>query len=385
MSDIQAEVSREDTLAPTVELKEYTYDDWMKSIGIPIHRGYFIEDLRKVELEWWEERECKAAFVQLVGQEGVTSTIVQEIPAGQTLPPLRFALDELIYVLQGQGLATVWPGEGGAKNSFEWQARSLFQIPHNYFHTISNMRGDQPVRILRYSYLPLAMSLNTNPAFFFDNQFEATDLLSGGGELFSEAKLVRDGDPTRVWGGRSGIYWYGNFFPDMGAWDKLNRSSRRGAGGHSVLMTFPNSEMSCHMSVFPSRTYKKAHRHGPGRAIVIPKGEGYSILWEEGKEKVVAPWHEASMFVPPDKWFHQHFNAGATPARYLALHPPRQFRGHAEKVEDRAKDQIEYVSEDPWIREKFETELADRNVTSLMPDQVYKDAEFVWNYKDAEA
>ena len=64
---------------------------------------------------------------------------------------------------------------------------------------------------------------------------------------------------------------------------------------------------------------------------MIPAGEGYSVLWEEGKEKIVAPWHEGSMFVPPNKWFHQHFNVGATPARYLALHPPRQFRGHAEK------------------------------------------------------
>src|SRR5437762_9022331 len=43
-----------------------------------------------------------------------------------------------------------------------------------------------------------------------------------------------------------------------------------GAGGRSVAMEFPDSEISMHMSMFPSRTYKKAHRHGPGRAIVIP-------------------------------------------------------------------------------------------------------------------
>ena len=39
----------------TMWSKEFTYDRWMKSKGIPIHRGYFIEDLRTVELEWWEE------------------------------------------------------------------------------------------------------------------------------------------------------------------------------------------------------------------------------------------------------------------------------------------------------------------------------------------
>ena len=90
------------------------------------------------------------------------------------------------------------------------------------------------------------------------------------------------------------------------------------------------------------------------------------------------------MFVPPGKWFHQHFNAGGTPARYLALHPPRQFRGHAEKIEDRAKDQIEYAAEDQWIRERFETELDRRELTSLMPDEVYQDSNFEWTYKDAE-
>ena len=30
----------------TMWSKEFTYDRWMKSKGIPIHRGYFIEDLR---------------------------------------------------------------------------------------------------------------------------------------------------------------------------------------------------------------------------------------------------------------------------------------------------------------------------------------------------
>ncbi len=111
-----------------------------------------------------------------------------------------------------------------------------------------------------------------------------------------------------------------------------------------------DSDMSCHMSVFDARTYKKAHRHGPGRVIVVPSGEGYSVMWPEGGERVIVPWQEAALFVPPDRWFHQHFNLGASSARYLALHPPIQFAGYAEKVEDRARDQIEYPNEDPWIR-----------------------------------
>lgn len=358
-----------------VEVKAYTYDRWMESVGIPIHRGYFIEDLRTVELGWWDERQANAAFIQLTGQEGITSATVMEIPPGKSLPPVRFALDELIYVLKGQGVCTVWPADGSPKKTFEWQDRSLFQIPHNHFQQLGNMRGDQPARVLRYSYLPLATSLVTEPRFYFNNPFQETVSAGQGTELYSEAKLIQDGDPSLAWGGNR-VYWFGNFFPDMAAWDKLTTNRR---GGMSVTIMFPNSEMSCHMSVFPTRTYKKAHRHGPGRVIVIPGGEGYSVLWEEGKEKIVAPWHEASMFVPPNKWFHQHFNAGGTPARYLALHPPRQFRGHAEKIEDRAKDMIEYVDEDPWIRQKFEGELAKRGITTLMPEDAYTVPSYNWH------
>jgi oxalate decarboxylase/phosphoglucose isomerase-like protein (cupin superfamily) len=346
-----------------VEVKAYTYDRWMESVGIPIHRGFFIEDLRTVELGWWDERQCNAAFIQLMGQEGITSAVVMEIAPGKTLPPVKFALDELIYVLQGRGVSTVWTADGAPKKTFEWQDRSLFQIGSNCYLQLGNMRGDRPARLLRYSYLPLATSLVTEPSFYFNNPFQKADSSKQDIDGYSEAKLIENGDPSLAWGGNR-VYWFGNFFPDMAAWDKLTTNRR---GGMSVTIMFPNSEMSCHMSVFPTRTYKKAHRHGPGRVIVIPAGEGYSVLWEEGKEKIVAPWHEGSMFVPPNKWFHQHFNVGATPARYLALHPPRQFRGHAEKIEDRAKDMIEYVDEDPWIREKFEGDLAKGGLTTLMP------------------
>jgi hypothetical protein len=104
-------------------------------------------------------------------------------------------------------------------------------------------------------------------------------------------------------------------------------------------------------------------------------------MWEEGKEKVVIPWHECSAFVPPNKWFHQHFNTGGAPARYLALHPPRQFSGHAEEVQDKAKDLIEYPDEDPWIRQKFEAALARNGLTSLVPEEAYQSKDYHWSSK----
>jgi oxalate decarboxylase/phosphoglucose isomerase-like protein (cupin superfamily) len=357
--------------------KAYPHDLWMEAQGIPIHRGYFVEDLRTVELGWWEARQCRAAFIQLLGQAGVSEARVSEIPAGEALPPVHLGIDEVVYVLEGRGLTTVW-GANGEKKNFEWRKHSLFVLPHDCHHQFSNMQGDHPVRLLHYNYLPIAASVQ-DPALFVERAPERTLSEGQAGEFYSEAKVVQITDGLRTVG-RPVNFWYGNFFPDMRAWDKLDPLVRRGAGGHSVQIQFPDTQMSCHMSVFPARRYKKAHRHGPGRVIVIPAGEGYSILWQEGQEKIVVPWHEASVFVPPERWFHQHFNVGEAPARYLALHPLKQFYGHAEKVEDRARDQIEYVDEDPFIREKFEAELAKRGLTSDMAQEAYTNRDYQWAY-----
>jgi len=37
------------------------WDRWSQAQGLPIHQGYFIPDLRTVDLGWWEDRQCNAA------------------------------------------------------------------------------------------------------------------------------------------------------------------------------------------------------------------------------------------------------------------------------------------------------------------------------------
>jgi mannose-6-phosphate isomerase-like protein (cupin superfamily) len=360
----------------------FVYDEWMETRGVPVHHGFFVRDVRNAELGWWEERKCNSAFIQLEGQQGVSEARITEIKPGETLPPYKLAIDEVVYVVSGRGVTNVWSDEAPAPRSFEWQDHGLFLIPHNQHRQFGNMQGDKPVRLLHYSYLPLALSVVPDPDFFLDNPYRprAGDAANKQ-DFYSEAKVISGGGEGLRWGTtnrKERAYWYGNFFPDMRAWDKLDALTHRGAGGKSVTIQFAGSDMSCHMSVFPHGTYKKAHRHGPGRVIIIPGGEGYSLMWPEGEEKVIVPWQEAALFVPPNKWFHQHFNLGHEPARYLALHPPVQFYGHAEKVEDRVKDTIEYVHEDPWVRHYFEDELAKRGNNTLMPAEAYTNLEYAW-------
>src|SRR5437867_8509774 len=84
------------------------WDRWAASTGIPIHEAYFVPDLRTIELGWWDERQCQAAFLKLAGFEGVSAARIIEIPPGKTLAPLKLAFDEGVYVLEGRGLTNIW-------------------------------------------------------------------------------------------------------------------------------------------------------------------------------------------------------------------------------------------------------------------------------------
>ncbi|NIO10331.1 MAG: ethanolamine ammonia lyase-activating protein, partial [Deltaproteobacteria bacterium] len=84
---------------------------------------------------------------------------------------------------------------------------------------------------------------------------------------------------------------------------------------------------------YPVGTYPRAHRHGPGAHILILSGEGYTLMWQAGKPRTRVDWRPASLVVPPADWFHQHFNTGKEPARYIALKP----WGFTYKVEELPK------------------------------------------------
>jgi hypothetical protein len=98
-------------------------------------------------------------------------------------------------------------------------------------------------------------------------------------------------------------------------------------------------------------------------------------MWPEGEKPKRYDWHEGSVVVPPEQWFHQHFNTGATPARYLAIKPGG--RKHVrpfglkhfgvDQSTEEGGSQIEYEQEDPAIRRMFEEALAKNGVTCRMP------------------
>ena len=82
------------------------------------------------------------------------------------------------------------------------------------------------------------------------------------------------------------------------------------------------------------------------------------------------------MIVPPILWYHQHFNTGTTPARYLAFKAEGVAIRNAQGVPKAwiskrlGGDQIDYADESPTVRQLFTDALAGRGLTPRM-DEAY--------------
>ena len=341
-----------------------SYQVWLKTESIPVIRGYFIDDLRTVSVEPWDRMGGKGVWVELEGTGDSNNAYVCEILPGGSLKPQRGLFEELIYVVSGRGTTTVW-NEGSSKHIIEWGEGSLFSPPLNTWHQHFNIQGDKPARLFVVTDLPLMMNLFHNLDFIFNNKYVFTDRYAGEEDYFKrEVKTHMSGRALET-----------NFVPDVKAFKGLTYNPERGGGGSTVHFLLSENTMTAHISEFAVGTYKKGHRHGPGAHVIILNGKGYSLMWKEGEPWQKIDWHEGSVFVPPNQWFHQHFNTGREPARYLALrwgsakYPSGnvfQFDSAQRRSVKEGGDQIEYEDEDPEIRRLFEAELAKEGLTSKM-------------------
>jgi hypothetical protein len=154
----------------------------------------------------------------------------------------------------------------------------------------------------------------------------------------------------------------------------LISAKERGAGGGHIRFSMAKGSMNSHISQFPVGTYKKGHAHGPGAHVIVMNGEGFSLMWPEGEEPRRFDWTEGTMIVPPNMWFHQHFNTGTTPARYLAFKAEgvsiRNSQGVPKAWISRrvGGHQIDYADESPLVRQTFAEALAKNGLTPRMEE-----------------
>ncbi|MDP2644223.1 MAG: cupin domain-containing protein [Desulfobacterales bacterium] len=356
---------------PTGDLEDHptsdAYTEWLKKEGVKVYEAFYFPSLAKIELGPWARKGGAGAVIHIPNAHIPNDCHVVEIKPGGKSEPEHHMYELTFYVVSGRGATTIWTDKT-PKQSFEWEAGSLFSIPLNVWYQNFNGTGKEPARYIAVTNAPPMMRLFRDHDYMFNNDFIFRNRFSGEEDYFSgKGKLYK----RRV--------WESNFIPNLPDMP-LYGWKERGAGGINAMLEMADNNMKNHVSEFPIGTYKKAHRHGPGAHLVLASGTaGYSLIWtkEDRSDMIKCDWQVGSMvIVPGDDVFHQHFNCGTTRARYLALRSgdmglmtPGKGSSGARMADKSMKEggwQIEYEDEDHEIHEIFERELAKNGATCRM-------------------
>jgi oxalate decarboxylase/phosphoglucose isomerase-like protein (cupin superfamily) len=338
--------------------KDTPYVRWVEAEGLDIIGAHYVPDLNTVELKPWDRRGGRGVFINHEASRTSNDCYVCEIPAAGKLAPQRQLFEEMVLVLSGHGSTSVW-NDAGAKVTFEWGPGSLFAIPLNTWHQHFNGSGTTAARFVSSTNMPPIINLYDEPEFVFSTPHDFTGRFNGEPDYFADKDE------------REGLLLKTNFVADAVGLP-LNEAKERGAGGGHIRFMMAKGSMNSHISQFPVATYKKGHRHGPGAHVIILTGEGFSLMWPEGEEPTRYEWQPGTLIVPPNMWYHQHFNTGDTPARYLAFKHEAVSIRNAQGVPKAwisrriGGDQIDYADESAVVRETFVAALAKRGLAPAM-------------------
>src|SRR5271157_3686279 len=361
------------------------YEEWRKKESIPVYGGYAIADIRSVAVQPWKRLGVGGAYIDLIGGEGVNDGYLCEIPPGGETHPQRYLFEEVIYAATGEGETDIWL-PGGARQTVKWKPGAVIGPPLNTWRQHRN-RGAGAARLLAITNAPVVIDLFHNLDFVFNNDYVFRDRYRGGAEEFGWGPghlHHKDTNPAESEQKGGVDMWDSAFIPNARTLG-LFKSAERGKANSRIELQLADNTMQAHISEFEVGTYKKAHRHGPGSHVVMLNGSGYSLLWKgaikfsDSTEHVRVEFTEGTLFVPPDGWFHQHFNTSGDPARYLAATwggDGRWFmRGLAgggrthrlgKTSTRKGGNLIEYEDEDPTIGEMFDAALQKAGIKNRM-------------------
>lgn len=335
------------------------YQRWQKAEGIPVYKGACVKDLYHADVAPWGRIGQKGAFVNLADQEIDDAWLIEIGPSGNT-EPLHHMFEATIIVLEGQGTTSIWQ-KGQPKQTVEWGRGSVFAPPINCYYQHYNLDGQRPARLLAVTLAPMVINFFRSSDMPFNVDYVFKDRYGGEAEYFSGTG-ERDEARSRE--------WVTNFIRDIRAFP-LDSNDGRGVGSFRLGFTFARNQMVAHSSAWPVGTYLKGHRHGVGAHVLILEGSGYSLLWFEGEEREKVDWADGSVLSPRNREFHQHFNPGPDPVRYLA------FRLGAADVNRYTSAGVELFQyepedEDPAVYDLFERECTKNGVEPAIPRPKYR-------------
>lgn len=370
-SDRGGKTPDDTNLPPEAQVLLDPYRDWAEGEGIPIHLD-FGHNLLKLETRAWDRYDARGCFAHTHGAGDFMANYVLEVAPGKKTRPVRHLYEVFCYVLAGHGSTKVWL-PGGETRTFEWGPKALFAIPLNCQYQVFNASGKEAARISCTNDAPIAINLFHDLEFIFNNP------CAFPGRIGDQRHFEGEGEHS-TWIAANTIkrnLWETNFVPDLSSF-KLYDFEERGKGSKNISFILADGTMHAHVSQIPKGRYKKAHRHAAGTHVHAVDGTGYSLLWYEGDSEFKEfPWEHGFMYTPPFWMFHQHFNTGPQPARYLACslgsrrYPfislrRRSSEGAGSISIAQGGRQIEYEDQDPRVHRKWLEALRIMGVQSEM-------------------
>ena len=344
--------------------------DWCDKEPVPVHEDFGI-NLMKIDLAPWDRYGMDGAVCLLKGRDDFNSIFCFELPPGRSSNQMQHIYEEVVYIIEGSGSTTIETPDG-QKHSFEWGRNSLFAVPVNSKYQHFNGSGREPARFATVHNFSFLINLFLNEEFIFNNPMTFPERLGPNGYFTGEGEMIEM---------RPGSHqWETNFVADITNFE-LKDWAARGKGSSSLRWILSDGTIGCHTSQIVTGTYKKAHRHMCGTNVFTIDGEGYSLLWyEDGEDDVVrVDWDHGVVVTPPEQMFHQHFNTGSTPSRYLALQfgtvrypmtwaKKEIWSGNVDKSVEDGGAQIEYENQMPQIHKIWLDDIDKKGITSEMSD-----------------
>jgi mannose-6-phosphate isomerase-like protein (cupin superfamily) len=346
------------------ERRRESYASWLEQEGIPVHGGLFVQDAKQLELGPWARLGGRGAYIRLIGSEDQTGAYVAEVPPKGALEPEVHLFEAVVYILEGRGATEFWR-TGEPKRVVEWQQDSMLVLPLSVWHRFINL-SDQPARYLAITNAPLMINLFLSTEFVYGERFAFRDRYASEDTYFSAEPR-----PASLPYGE--IVYQNNFIPNFKhiRVDHPPEGASRGEGFARRYLRLGGNRMLTFAAEYPVGTYTTAHWHEGGVQIYIAQGEGFTLMWppeagwrpwQDGKADKVArvDFQEGTVYSPPTGWWHQHFNTGSIPVRYIPTGtglPQTRADGRAyvyTSVREEGGHQLDYDLEDPMVRKLFE-------------------------------
>ena len=177
-------------------------------------------------------------------------------------------------MLSGSG-ATEFEAPDGHTQVIEWGPKSLFALPMNARYRHRNTSA-APARFAAISDLRYLFNLYRSEKFVFELPLRFAER-HGGTEAVTDLAKQTPGPLTLAMG-----------------------------------------TLSSDVTELAPGTYSQAFRQMHGAHYFGVDGDGYMLAWEEDAQDFArTPWRHGVVYAAPGMSFHQQFNAGATPARFL--------------------------------------------------------------------